>query len=137
MTFFSNGLKAALAATALAGLGACAATGAPSPSLMPSGDCFSTTNWRGWSSPVDDVIYLRVGVSDIYRIDLLPGSGRNLDSGGQFLISQAVGSNRVCSANDMQLLVATTTGFRTPLFPRTIRKLTPEEVAALPPGHKP
>lgn len=135
MTLIRTLAGAALAAAALASLSACAS--APPAGALASADCFSTVNWRGWSSPVDDVIYLRVGVNDIYRIDLVPGSGRNLDSGGQFLISESVGSNRVCTANDLQLAIADPVGFRTPLFPRTITKLTPEEVAALPTTQRP
>lgn len=118
-------------------LAACAAVPPAGPSYaMPAADCFSSVNWRGWSSPSDDVIYLRVGTNDIYRVDLLPGSGR-IDRGGQFLVSEVRGSSRICSANDLDLSVASTTGFRTPLFPRSIRKLTPEEVAALPPASRP
>ena len=135
MTAFPNIRRPALAAAAALSLGACVGT-MPTPGMMATSDCFSSTQWRGWSSPTDDVIYLRVGSNDIYRVDLLPGSGR-IDRGGQFLISEVRGSNRICSANDLDLAIADSVGFRTPLFPRTLRKLTPEEVAALPPAHRP
>ncbi|HEX6860026.1 MAG TPA: hypothetical protein VF138_07485 [Caulobacteraceae bacterium] len=128
--------KTALGAALLA-LVACAALPPGRPmTMMPAGDCFSTTQWRGWSSPTDDVLYLRVGANDIYRIDLVPGSGR-IDHNGDFIISQVTGSTRVCSANDMQLSIANSAGFRSPIFPRAIRKLTAEEVAALPPSDRP
>jgi hypothetical protein len=122
---------AALTAAALA-LAACAYNGAP----VAGSDCFSSTQWKGWSSPVDDVVYLRVG-RDVWRVDLVPGSGRGLDSAGQFLVSEVRGSNRICTANDLELSIASPGGFRTPLFPRTLRKLSAEEVAALPPGSLP
>ena len=118
-------------------LGACVATMPPAPVTQASAECFSSTEWNGWSSPADDVIYLRVRNNDFYRVDLVPGSGRRLDSGGQFIISETRGSGRICTANDLDLAMADTLGFRTPLFPRTLRKLTPEEVAALPPGDRP
>lgn len=133
MTPVPNPYRAAFVAAAALGLSACAYNGAP----MAGSDCFSSTQWRGWSSPRDDVIYLRVGMNDVWRVDLVPGSGRNLESGGDFLVSEARGSNRICSPNDLQLSIATTTGFRSPLFPRSLRKLTPEEVAALAPGDRP
>jgi hypothetical protein len=138
MTVSKTIWRSALAAAALMSLGACVGTAPPPPpgTALASSDCFSSTQWRGWSSPIEDVVYLRVGVNDIYRLDLLPGSGR-IDSGGRFIISEVRGSNRICSANDLQLWTADTIGFRTPLFPRAIRKLTPEEVAALPPDHRP
>jgi hypothetical protein len=134
MTQISRPIRAAFAAGALTlSLTACAYTGAP----MTGADCFSSTQWRGWSSPVDDVIYLKVGTKDVWRVDLVPGSGRNLDRGGDFLISEVRGSSRICTANDLDIAIGTSTGFRTPLFPRTLRKLTPQEAAALPPAHRP
>ena len=127
----------ALGAAATLSLGACVGTMAPPPGAMPSGDCFSSTQWNGWSSPSDDVIYLKVRTNDVYRVDMVPGSGRHLESGGRFIISEVRGSSRICSANDLQLWIADSVGIRTPLFPRTIRRLTPEEVAALPPSDRP
>lgn len=122
-------------------LGACAAyPPGPPPAAhsasMRSGDCFSTRDWQGWASPSDDVLFLRVNGNRYYRVDLLPGSGP-IDRGGQFLINTVRGSSRVCSANDLDLKVASTNGFATPLFPRAIRRLTAAEVAALPPNAKP
>lgn len=123
--------------------GACAAYPPPSPGTppatyasMPSGDCFSTTQWESWASPSDDVLFLKVSGNRYYRVDLLPGTGP-IDHGGQFLISTVRGSSRICSTTDLDLKVASTTGFTTPLFPRAIRRLTDAEVAALPPGAKP
>jgi hypothetical protein len=132
MIRLSKPAAAALAAAAVS-LTACAY----GPPMGAGSECFSSTQWRGWSSPVDDVIYLKVGGNDVWRVDLVPGSGRNLDSGGDFLVSEVRGSNRICTANDMELSIASTTAFRSPLFPRSLRKLTPAEVAALPPGHRP
>lgn len=137
MTTFETLSRPALAAIAALSLGACVGTMAPAPGALASADCFSSTQWNGWSSPSDDVIYLRVRNNDFYRVDLVPGSGRNLDSGGRFIISETRGSGRICTANDLDLAMADSLGFRTPLFPRTLRKLTPEEVAALPPGDRP
>ena len=103
----------------------------------PASECFSSTQWRGWTSPVEDVIYLKVGSRDVWRVDLVPGGNRNLDRGGDFLITEVHGSRRICTANDLDIAIASTSGFRTPLFPRSLRKLSPEEVAALPPGSRP
>lgn len=137
MTKFETISRPVLVALAALSLGACVGTAPPAPGTLASADCFSSTQWNGWSSPSDDVIYLRVRNNDFYRVDLLPGSGRRLDSGGRFIISEAHGSGRICTANDLDLAMADSLGFRTPLFPRTLRRLTPEEVAALPPGDRP
>jgi len=132
-------LAAALSLT----LAACAAypppPGAPpraNYASMSGADCFSTSEWQGWSSPSDDVLFLRVRNNRYYRVDLLPGTG-SIDRGGQFLINTVRGSSRVCSANDLDLKVASTSGFVAPLFPRAIHRLSPAEVAALPPNAKP
>lgn len=103
---------------------------------MRGSDCFSTSEWQGWSSPSDDVLFLRVSGNRYYRVDLLPGNG-SIDRGGQFLINTVRGSSRVCSANDLDLKVASTNGFVAPLFPRAIHRLSPAEVAALPPHARP
>jgi len=136
MTAYGKISWAALATAVSLSLSACVGVPGPASTMMPAGDCFSSTQWQGWSSPTDDVLYLRVRPHDVYRVDLLPGTG-SLDRGGQFIISEVRGSNRICSANDLELSIASTTGFRSPLFPRAIRKLTPAEVAALPPKDRP
>ena len=125
--------RAALVALTLA-LSGCAYTGAP---MSAAADCFSSRDWNGWSSPVDDVIYLRIRHNEIWRVDLVAGSGRNLDRGGDFLISEQRGSGRICTANDLDIALGDSMGFRTPLFPRTLRRLSAEEAAMLPPAHRP
>ncbi|HEX6865624.1 MAG TPA: DUF6491 family protein [Caulobacteraceae bacterium] len=130
--------RPALAAAALMSLGACAGTMQASSAQprLASADCFSTTQWQGWSSPAEDVIYLKVRPHKVYRLDLL-SAGSRLDSGGRFLISEVHGSTRICSANDMQLWIADDIGFKTPLFPTALTMLTPEDVEKLAPADRP
>ncbi len=129
--------RPALAAAAVMSLGACAGTmktsGEP---RLASADCFSTAQWQGWSSPAEDVIYLKVRPHKVYRLDLL-SAGSRLDSGGRFLVSEIHGSSRICSANDLQLWIADDIGFKTPLFPKALTMLTPEEVEKLAPADRP
>lgn len=138
MTLLSKIARPAIAAAALTALGACATPPEPegARTALAPGDCFSTTQWRGWSSPADDVLYLRVRHHDIYKVDLLPGSGR-IDRGGRFIISEVRGSSRICSANDLRLWTSDTHGFRSPVFPRAISMLTAEEIEALPRSDRP
>ena len=101
-------------------------------------NCFSVTDWRGWSSPSSDTLYLRVNNRDVYRVGLVgKADGRSVKSPGSFLVSKTRGSNFVCSAIDLDLAVADDHGFRRPLFPRTLTKLTKDEVAALPARYRP
>ena len=124
-----------LCAAVLALLLPAAASAAPEQS--PTRDCFITSSWRGWSAPRDaDVLYLRVRPNDIYRVELSPGSHVRR-YGGDFLVNQVRGSNWICSALDLDLAIADQSGFSRPLIATDLRKLTPEEAAAIPPEDMP
>jgi len=122
---------------ALAAVAVAAASAAPATAqdVAPARECFSSRDWQGWSSPSPDVIYLKMRNREVYRVDL---ASRNvqLNSPGSFLISTLRGSDRVCGPIDLDLHVTDTSGFKTPLFPRAMRRLGPEEVAALPRKHQ-
>ena len=115
----------------LLGLAAPSAAGA-APDSHANLNCFSSTQWHGWSAPGDgDFLYLRVGMNDIYRVQLSPGSHVRR-SGDRFLISRPRGSDWVCSPLDLDLSLSDQLGFREPLIAEDLRKLTPVEVAAIP-----
>ncbi|MBS0384168.1 MAG: hypothetical protein JSS00_02325 [Proteobacteria bacterium] len=98
----------------------------------PARDCFISSNWRGWSaSRQADVLYLRVLGNDIYRVELTPGSHVRR-YGGEFLVNQIRGSSWICSALDLDLALSDYNGFSRPLIATDLRRLTPEEVAAIP-----
>ncbi len=93
--------------------------------------CFFSSSWRSWHAPNDNTIYLRVNVSDIYRVDLSSGSSL-LTWPSAHLINIERGSNTICSPLDLDLRVADTGGMREFLIAKSITKLTPEEVALIP-----
>jgi hypothetical protein len=95
--------------------------------------CFPVgTSWTNWSAaPGGDVLYLRVHINDIYRVDLTPGS-RVYKSPGYFLVNVVRGSGWICSAIDLDLSLAGDYGYRKPLIVTSLRKLTPAEIAAIP-----
>jgi hypothetical protein len=98
--------------------------------------CFPSRNWDGWSAPGDgDFLYLRVS-KDIYRVDLTPGSHIRKE-GDRFLINKMVGTDYICTALDLQLTLADHNGFSEPVLATSLRKLTPEEVAAIPAKDRP
>lgn len=135
MTWSPNPLKAGLAAAAalaLFGSGATAATTAAAPSR----DCFFVNQWRGWSAPDGDTLYLRVGLRDIYRVELTPGSHvRKWPD--RHLVQRVHGSNSICSHLDLSLTLADNIGTVQPLIARSLVKLTPEEIAKIPKKHLP
>jgi hypothetical protein len=99
--------------------------------------CFFVRDWNGWKSPSPNVIYLRVGVSQIYRLDLSVGSNQ-LQYGDVHLFSRIWDTSWICSPLDLDLQVADNHGtFREPLIVKSITKLTPEEIAAIPPKFRP
>jgi hypothetical protein len=121
------------AALALAGGSASAAVDKAGRSATP---CFFITQWQGWKSPSPNVIYLGVNMHEVYRVDLSAGSPQ-LQWPDVHLVSRTFGSDSICSAIDLQLEVADTSGFREPLIASKLTKLTPEEVAAIPKKYLP
>lgn len=127
-----------IAATALAAASLAAIAPAAQAADRSARNCFSVRDWNGWSSPSSDTIYIRVNNREVYRIGLVgKPDGRSLKSGGDFLVSETRGSNFVCSALDLDLAVSDQHGFKRPLLPRSLTKLTAEEVAAIPAKYRP
>lgn len=124
-------LGAVLAGAAVATLSGVAAQAAPAQK-----SCFYTSEWRGWSSPDPSVLYLRVGVNDVYRVDL-QGNRTRLKTPGRFLVNRVRGPSTVCSALDLNLAISDEHGFSTPLFPKSLTKLSREEVQAIPRQYRP
>jgi hypothetical protein len=117
----------AVLAAALAATGASAA-----PDQKPGQACFASNTWEGWTAPGDgDVLYLRTGLRDIYRVDLTPGSHVRKDP-DRFLVNRLRGSDWICSALDLDLTLSDHHGFQQPLIARSLRKLTAAEIAAIP-----
>ncbi|CAN7664595.1 hypothetical protein LJR225_005315 [Phenylobacterium sp. LjRoot225] len=124
-----NAHGGALAAALVLAFAATTVQAAPErrESCFPAGG-----SWTGWSAPGNgDVLYLRVHINDIYRVDLTPGS-RVYKSPGYFLVNRVRGSGWICSPLDLNLTLSSDYGFRKPLIAVAMRKLTPAEVAAIP-----
>jgi len=106
-------------------------SGASAP-VNRTGDCFLSNQWQGWSAPGDgDVLLLRVFLHDIWKVELTPGT-RVHRFPDYFLVNEVRGSPWICSHLDLDLTLADRNGFRQPLIARSLRKLTPEEVAVIP-----
>ena len=126
-------IKALLIGAALAvgsaGLAQAATPAAGGPAKTNT--CFFSRNWDGWRAPDENTLYLRVGVRDIYRVDLSSGS-RLLTWPSSHLISRLWGTSSICSPLDLDLSVSDGGGFREFLIAKAITKLSREEVAAIP-----
>jgi hypothetical protein len=99
--------------------------------------CFTVNDWHGWSSPSPDVLYLAVGFRDVYKAELSqPVEGLNLVD--TVVISDETGLQSICSAVDLHLILTHRGGGgRRGLIVRSLTKLTPEEIAAIPKKDRP
>ncbi|HZL00891.1 MAG TPA: hypothetical protein VFC47_13450 [Caulobacteraceae bacterium] len=127
-------VRGSVIAAGLIGLSATAA--AAGPAAGQSAPCFFINQWQGWKAPSPDVLYLKVNMNEVYRVELSAGSPE-LQWPDAHLISVSRGSDSVCSPLDLDLAVADLGGIREHLIARSLTKLTPEEVAAIPPKYRP
>ena len=141
-----------LAMIALCGLTAtaCAMTPGPAPVTnlgpppadgagLPSGQCFRSADIRNHTVVDRDTMLLRVNNRDVYRVMVSTGCLAGAMSSDPIITRQPPGAPIICKPIDMDLGVARTGGggFEARCIVRSIDKLTPEQVAALPPKLKP
>ncbi len=105
------------------------------PSRPPAKDappqqCFYSSNINNFTTEADRIVYIRVGVGDVYRLDLMtecPELGFREDI--QF--TRADRGSSICSPVDLTISYRQN-GARRICPVVDMRKLTPSEVAALP-----
>jgi len=128
----------ALTLSALA-VAACAPTAAPGD-LAASGqtgqarECFFTRNVSGFSAPDDETLYLRVGVRDVYQMQMFSPCP-DMDWAQRLAVVSRSGSS-VCRGMDATIISPGPLGEQRCMV-RAVRKLTPAEVEALPRGSRP
>jgi hypothetical protein len=124
---------ASLAATALLGAAAPATPETVLSAPKPARQCFFARNVNNFQAVDDKVVNIRVGVRDVYQLELL-GHCPDIDWSWKLAIKSR--GSTICTGLDADLIVPSTIGPRTcPV--RTVRKLTPQEVAALPSKQRP
>lgn len=133
--------RVALIGLAVAGFSASAAVAHQAPAeptkpAKPARQCFYLSDWRGWTAPDKNTLYMKVRGRDVYRVDLAYGSNQ-LTWPGSHLVSVVRGPDSVCHPLDLDLRVSDGFGFAMPIRAKAITKLTPEEIAALPNKSRP
>jgi hypothetical protein len=131
-------ISLALAVAALLGLGSTAARPADKPMDKPSGDnCFWARNVESFAAPDDHTVYVRTSSRDIYRMDLLiPCPDVDWNQRVALRSSHGAGGS-ICNALDVDI-VSHATGLGAQRCPvKSLRKLTPAEIAALPKHARP
>lgn len=125
----------ALAATALL-----LATGPTAPALAKDSapplrnQCFWTRNADGFAAADEHTLNVRVGVRDVYQFEMF-GPCPDIDWNQHIALVSRGGSN-ICTGMDAEVITHTAIGpQRCPV--RSVKKLTPEEIAALPKRARP
>jgi len=110
---------------------------APRPGDRPA-QCFYLSRLDGWKAPDARTLLLRVNTRDYWRLELA-GECPMLTSPGVHLVTKTRGSDTICRPIDLDLSVAEDGpgGVRVPCLVRSMRMLTAQEVAAIPPKLKP
>ena len=139
-------LTKTLAGRALAGAAVCgalalsgqmltsAAVAQPAaPGTAPLKRCFYASQWQGWHAPNEHMMYIRVNMHQIYRVDFA-ASCQELTWPDVHLVSTFRGSDSVCTPLDLDIKVADSSphGIATPCIASGLSELSPEEIAAIP-----
>ena len=130
---WSVGLALCCAASAFALANAAAAA----PASNGAKSCFYSRELQSWSEAGDNTVNLRVGINDFYQLKLI-GACPDLKF-AETVGLETHGGNFICSGLDVTLIVPREVTHTVPdrCMGTSLRKLTPAEVAALPPKQKP
>ena len=119
-----------VAAASLMCLGAATAKSPETPKPAKSrGQCFWTDQVNNFASDDNRTVNLRVGVSDIYQLEMF-GRCQDVDWSQKIAVVSRGGSS-ICTGLDAEIIAPTPIGPQRCAV-KTVRKLTPDEVKALP-----
>jgi hypothetical protein len=130
MTRAKTFTRAALAGAALAiGMaGACAAQ--PAPAAKPQ--CFRLSDMENHTVGGPSTLYVGVRPKMVYRFEMSGSCLSGASSSDALVLEPIPGTNLICRPLDLDLKIRTAGGMLSPCIIKSITKLTPAEVAALP-----
>ena len=100
--------------------------------------CIDARMLEAWKSPSPNVIYYRVGANAVFRLDLSTGSNQLKYSDVHLFTNSLTSSVWLCTPQDFNLRVTDARHtFVESLIVKSITRLTPDEVAALPIASRP
>src|SRR5947207_11263797 len=97
--------------------------------------CFYTRMAEGFAAPDEHTLNIRVGVRDVYQFEMF-GPCLDMDWAQRVALVSRSGS-WICTGMDAEVITHATGIGRQRCMVRHMRKLTPEEIAALPKRGKP
>ncbi len=99
--------------------------------------CFFSRDFQQWRSPDPNTIYIRVGVNRFYRLDLSVPCPP-LQFPDVHLVSVFRGTDTICAPIDWDLRVSQfPQGITEQCIVKSMTRLTPEQVSAIPPRFRP
>ena len=126
-----------LAALAAAALAAPALAREPAKPAGPSNQCFRMSQIDNHTKGDDQTVYLSVRHRDVYRLGMSGNCLAGASSNDALVMAPTAGVDLICRPLDLDIKVHTNPGMLSPCIIKDITKLTPEQVAALPPKIKP
>lgn len=134
-------------AAAAAGLAACAdyrAAPPPGPPMsplasgasLPSGQCFRSNEIRNHAVGDDRTLFINVRGREYYRVAMSGGCLAGAVSSDPLIMRSPPGSQTICRPIDLDISVSKG-GFASPCIVDGIERMSPEQVAALPPRMRP
>jgi len=116
----------------------CAPTagGGPATATAEGRQCFPVRSASSFTALDDQTIHVRVGTNEIYRMELLAPCP-NVDWGLTAGLRPRGGGSFVCDALDVDVISPSAPFGPQSCHVRTLRRLSPEEVAALPANQRP
>ncbi len=125
-----------ISVAAIAALAAASSQAQPKPPPKPPAQCFLSRDWSSWRPSADSkALYLRVGVSQVFRLDLAYACP-TLQQPNARLITKLRGGDWICHPLDVDLQVSDGV-VPEPCIVKGLSRLTREEIAALPKGVRP
>ncbi|CAN7498415.1 DUF6491 family protein [Phenylobacterium sp. LjRoot164] len=126
-----------LAAALTAALAAPAFAQEPAKPAASSNQCFRMSQIDNHTKGDDQTVYLSVRHRDVYRLGMAGNCLAGASSNDALVMAPTAGVDLICRPLDLDLKVHTSPGMLSPCIIKDITKLTPDQVAALPPKVKP
>jgi hypothetical protein len=105
------------------------------PAAQSANQCFLSSSVDGFNAPDDHTVYIRAGVKDVYRLDLMSDC-IGLKFRNDIGLERSPGSSWICSPLDAQI-VYRDVGMPERCPVTAIHKLSADEITALPKGDRP
>lgn len=99
--------------------------------------CFRMSQIRNHTKGDNQTLYFSVGSRDVYRLDMSGACLAGASSNDPLIMETVGGTDMICRAIDLDIKVKMGPGGASPCIIKQITKLTPTQIAALPPKVKP